>query len=151
MTGEGLQQSSLLLHMSQSNLTPLELVAAHGSCLPDVPARSTALLPPGQAVWSMDAMPWENLSLQPRLRAASSGRALRWPNSHLPSFSHPTLPLHIILGIIAAVWGSRELQLLNQWAHACLDRSPSGFGTRLRLHNANYKGSVTDMKGLGKH
>lgn len=93
----------------------------------------------------------ENLSLQPRLRAASSERALRWPNSHLPSFSHPTLPLHIILGIIAAVWGSRELQLLNQWAHACLDRSPSGFGTRLRLHNTDYKGSVTDMKGLGKH
>lgn len=151
MTGEGLQQSSLLPHMSQSNLTPLELVAAHGSCLPDVPARSTALLPPGQAVWSMDAMPCG----EPLPAAQVKGSILREGSQvakQPPSFlfpPHPAPSHHP--GIIAAVWGSRELQLLNQWAHACLDRSPSGFGTRLRLHNADYKGSVTDMKGLGKH
>lgn len=52
--------------------------------------------------------PGDNLSLQPRLRAAPLGRMLRWPYSHLPSFSHPTLPLRIILGIIVAVWGAES-------------------------------------------
>lgn len=49
----------------------------------------------------------------------------------LPPLSHPTLPLQTISGLIAAAWGSKWLRLLDQWVHIRLDRSPSGFVTRL--------------------
>lgn len=70
---------------------------------------------------------------------------------NLPPFSHPTLPLQTIRGLIAAAWGELTAPALESVGIRASDRSPSGFMTRLRLHNADYKGFVTDMKGLGKH
>lgn len=89
MSGERLWQSSLLPRPMRSNLAPLELVAIPGSCWPDVllarcAACSAAHLPPWLRIWSR-RMPGrlcgrESFSLEPRLEAASLGRAQGWPS-----------------------------------------------------------------------